>query len=1484
MLQVLAGEARSIRIEEPGVDGAEFYLQFPTDREYWQAKRQTTGQTTWSLGQLHAQGVLQFFWTQFRAGNRCVFASVSDAPALRVLIENAKAADSLDEFRAQFSGKKRQEEFSALAIHLGKPDDEEVFAFLRAIELHGSREITLEEELIRSLAAWFSGEGRTTLALLRDLYAQGSHQTFNASALEAHLSGHGITRRSGSAADTSQRIREITRTYVSSQHAKLIRGNMIRRSVADQIVSNILQNPGSSRQLVTASAGGGKSGCLCQITEALEDKGLLVLAFRLDRLEPVPTPRLLGEGLGLGESPPISLLHAAGDKPVVLIIDQIDCVSTTSGRREDFFDTLAALTDEISALMHRSKIHLVLACRKFDYEHDHRIKRLLPTDQPPIELGEFSDSEVQKVVASEGGDWTKLNARQQALLRLPQNLSLFVDAGVSQRSSRFATQKDLFDAYWRAKRRAVSEGRPDFEKLWLPAIKVMSESMSGRQELSLPASELDDFPSAFLDRMSSEGVITFDGRRYGFGHESFFDYCFARTLPNGGRDFVEYLKTDPQLLFRRAQLRQVLAFLRDDSHDTYLSALADLLSSGSIRPHLKLLAIEWLANHPDPSDAEFNLLMPWIELELDSRRTGQRDQDRLASRIWDAFFSSRNLFLVADRIGVIQQWLYSEESWLGNLMAAYLRWQSEAHAGRIAELIEPSIGRGGDWIHRLRHLMEGGALEKDQRFFDLFLRLLHNGALDEARDRFVMNGTFWTMIHGLVGKHPERFAEVAGKWLDRQMTIALSENENNDFRQLRGRVDGQSGVNDLKLCAKSAPRAVLDFILPAVLRAANAFAYDDVDSGELRRDRLWALRFTSAYPGLRETFPRACELAMESIGATTPHSLRPIIAELKTHRLHTANHLLLTAYLSAPATFADEALDLLASEQERLHCGFYGSDYWRAREVILKCSPHASEVVFRRLEGTLATFSPVFERSTSGFRERGHASFNLLSALASDRISPVTKIKIAEGERKFRTPDKLPRPIGAYPIVSPIHPERAAFMSDDHWLQAISKHRGQRRRFDRDHPERGGADELAGLLQNAAQQEPERFARLSLRFPDGTNSSYYRNTFYALKEAEIEASLKFEVVRNVFGVEEFGCLCAAIDLIGTVEGDQLPDDVARFLIRMAEHHDPEADETGTDSSDSGDAILAQGINSVRGHAFEAISKWIQKDRRFLALFSDLLVGALSDPTLAVRSCVAHSLHAAAHYDFATAFQWLNRLLDGDDRLLATPYVVDFLRWAIPAHFDDLLPTLQRMLGSECAAARREGAILACLGRLHHERAEDVALVALNGDTACRLGAAEVAATNLTRPDCREWCEQTLLLQFNDQDQEVRRVATECFWHLKEAGEIPLRDFDDLIRGFTASQSFAQDPSSLLYALEETSFQVPSSILDVCEAFVARCSDQARDLSTSHHGDEMTVGKLVFTAYAQLKGQAMQIRALDLIDQMILEGLYSASSQMAEVER
>ena len=1415
LLFVLDGEATSIRIETPGDDGAEFYLQRAAVREHWQAKRQITGQGTWSFQSL--QSVLGFFFEKFRLGDRCVFASVSDAPELRMLTENAAAASALDEFKEHFLDDTRRKNFDKLRDQLEAISEQETFDFLRAFTIHGGREITLEPEFGYRLSVMFQGPWQTTMAVLRDLYVHSSHETFTAPDIEQYMRTRGIVRRRAGGPGALDRVQDLTRVYLSGQRAKLILGTPIRRVVADDVVAKIRDSETSLDVLITSAAGGGKSACLCQVVDGLQASGIPVLAFRLDRVEPVASPILLGEKLGFAESPALVLSDAFPNQPVALVIDQLDCVSTTSGRHPDFFDTVAALRNEILGLRAQRQIHLVLACRKFDFEHDHRLKQLTTKDQPPLELGEFTVEEVKAVVQRDGEEFTKLTLQQQAMLRLPQNLSLFVDAHLARTENPFSTPKELCDAYWTEKRKAVSAQRTEFGRQWLPAIQRLASSMSARQELSVSASVMDDFPPDFLETMASEGVLTWDGKRYGFGHETFFDYCFARTLPNGGRDFVGFLESDTQHLFRRAQLRQVLAFLRDDDTIAYLANLNHLLRSNRVRTHLKLLAVDLLAAHPQASDEELNLLIPWLDSELSCRRDGKTNPDKLSSRIWDRVFASTTLFPVADRLGLLNRWLQSDESWLQDTMILYLRWQITQHAERVAEMMEPFVGRA-EWRARLRYLMEGRNLEKSRRFFDLFLRLLEDGTLDDARDRFASNGTFWLMLHPLAEERPAWCAEVAAKWLDRKVVLAKAAPEFFDSGHLE--LNDNFGVDDLFKSAQGNPKAFLEHVLPSVLRSARMFLYDEDE--EFSHDRLWPLWMRSEYVSMLEAFPSACETAAELLGQSDPNSLRVFIDQLRDQRFYTANHLLMVLYANSATISADEALALLTAEPQRLHCGYTDSAYWLSRQVIENCSPLCSIEAFQKLEAVVLAFVPPHERSTDGFRWRGKTAYNLASSLAQSRLSVAAKIQVAEWKEKFKKPDGPPVGIRSFTVGSPIEEDAAKHMTDGQWLRAIAKYDTEERPLRFEHPEQGSALELARMLQKFVEKEPDRFANLTLQLPDTTHPHYFAEVLRGLKTAAVPFDLKLAVARRVFGLDQHDCWQAALAVLGSISTAELPDDAIQYIQRAAIHSEPKTELWAGETPSYGGDILTYGINTVRGNAAETIRDLVLTEAKYLSVFTTTIETLVNDPSLAVRSCVASVLMAVARHDVPLALQWSGRLLNADDRLLGTAYVQRFIRQNLRDNLADFNSTIQRMLRSVHAKVREAGATTACLARLYHESADALSETALAGDQHCRLGACEVAKSNLLHAECRPWCEAALARLFIDERHEVRQKAAGCFWHLWRSPETPLTDFDNLIKSFLASPAFIDEPSFLLHALEETRHRVPSATLDVCETFIGRC--------------------------------------------------------------
>ena len=207
-----------------------------------------------------------------------------------------------------------------------------------------------------------------------------------------------------------------------------------------------------------------------------------------------------------------------------------------------------------------------------------------------------------------------------------------------------------------------------------------------------------------------------------------------------------------------------------------------------------------------------------------------------------------------------------------------------------------------------------------------------------------------------------------------------------------------------------------------------------------------------------------------------------------------------------------------------------------------------------------------------------------------------------------------------------------------------------------------------------------------------------------------------------------------------------------------------------------------------------------------------------------------------------------------------------------------------MLASSDKDVCQAGGTYSCLARLYHTEANDLAEAALAGNVSCRLGAVTVAKDNLLNPNCRVWCESKLQLLFYDKDPKVRVTAANCFWYLWHQPDMPLDQFKQLIQTFLNSPAFAEEPTFLLRTLDDTRQRVPEVILDICEHFVAKCAEQARDMRTGLAADEYTVGKLVFRAYAQLEAVEPRRRTLNLIDRMCEEGLQSTGKYFVEFER
>src|SRR5262249_13684930 len=128
---------------------------------------------------------------------------------------------------------------------------------------------------------------------------------------------------------------------------------------------------------------------------------------------------------------------------------------------------------------------VVVVCRAFDCENDHRLRRILSNNHAQVEIAELALEEVRTVLSAEHFRIELFPPRQLELLRLPQNLSLFLDAGFDPTSApKFNTAKELFDRYWNVNRRAVASRVAPLPGQWVEVVSLLCDEMARTQQLS----------------------------------------------------------------------------------------------------------------------------------------------------------------------------------------------------------------------------------------------------------------------------------------------------------------------------------------------------------------------------------------------------------------------------------------------------------------------------------------------------------------------------------------------------------------------------------------------------------------------------------------------------------------------------------------------------------------------------------------------------------------------------------------------------------------------------------------------------------------------------------------------------------------------------------------------------------------------------------------------------------------------------------------
>jgi hypothetical protein len=1516
LLQILDGTALRLTLEPLDVDesrGVEFSVATSSGTtDYWSVKRQTTGASGWTIALLtrkddRGRSILADLLghTESGASHRGVFASSLGARDLEELQTHASTAALLAARLAKSRELKSQ--FLEHVLTLCGGDHERARNFLLRTRQHAADELQLRTRVDFAIRKLLYATDSTSLDVaairgyLSDLLLNNIHRPITRTMILEHLSAHSIGLREW-AIDKSVRDRAqaICDSYVLPLTSELINRTLLPIG-GTELLSQIGDTTEAKKVLVVSGSGGGKSSSLADLVGRLGKSGTPVLAVRFDQLpEGILTTTELGRKMLLPESPVLVLAGIASGSTSVLIVDQLDAISIASGRRTEMWALFDQLRREVEQFPNMS---LVVGCREFDLEHDYRMRSMTTSGSGFViaRLQELSGEQVENALRNAGIEFTAVQPALKPILTVPLHLALFLRSAPEGRRG-VHNRDELFGAFWIESEHRVDQ-RLGRKAAWTQTIDRLANWLSENQELSAPEYVLDEFPRE-AGAMVSEHFLVLTDNRYRFFHESLFDYAFARRFTAGGGHLVDFLLAGEQHLFRRAQVRQVLSFLRAEDWPRYLQELEGVLSHGKIRFHIKRLTFQWLSSLPDPRPQEWEVLQRVVASEPELRND-----------ISSVTAGHPAWFDVLDKAGFFDAALSSgegkreEEAVLMLALPPIL----EARSVRVSQLLVKYRKVGEPWPLYLRHVCRTGNVFHSREMFDLFLSLIDDGTLDGARPGFAVNDDWWSLLYSMSEKRPDLTCEAVGHWLGRRISrwrnILGTKSDPQDYgeawRHVRG--ESQQGMfhEPIILKATETPFDYAKEILPRVAKLVKETAKDT--PGQLKTDPIWCIRsFGDNHFRVEDSIFSGLARSLEVLAKHSPEDLDRFLAPIQDMPCDAISFLVLRAWTAAPETYADRLADYLVADPRRLKVGYQigGSGSFENHvsiQAVKSASTRCSSDRFQALESAILLLRDEWEAKLP--RRRGWRQLELLRVMENSRLSPSGLAKLQELQRKFpQARYEEPQPMRAGAVGSPIPDDAQAKMSGEQWLKAMRKYSGVDQRFDRALSLSGGEHQLAIGLMSHAEKDPARFAALVDKMPADLPDSYFdaiiRGVAGSLDQSKhpngprISDDQVASLVRRVHALPNRPCGRAVTWLFEKGYDISWPDDVIDVLAWHAVNDpDPKEDHWKRKQDDGFENLFGNtarkpdpysaGINSARGGAAEAIARLLFDRPELFGRLQGSVHALAQDRSMSVRSCSILALLASLNVDYQTAIAWFKECVSADPILLGTPHTRSFVHYAAYRDLDCIWPVVESMLHSEDTAVVREAALEVCLLGLDLKVSQEVVVGVEKGTNTMREGAAMVYSANVAHEIVGSVCRKKLKPFFSDSEVSIRTQAATAFSHISG---LDTAAQSDLLAAFLASMPGPAALELVIRALDSSQVQLPDLVCQLAERCIEAYRKDAGDITKSASASAMGIAKIVVRLYAQTEDPAIQARCLSIIDDMERHHFLGVSEELQRLDR
>ena len=894
-------------------------------------------------------------------------------------------------------------------------------------------------------------------------------------------------------------------THLLSWPSTLPDGTWLPRPELDALIDG-LATENSSTHILLGDPGCGKSSLLVRLAQERQAAGWCVLAIKADRLPPDVLDRVaLAKYLNLATDVRAVLQELAKTSPVLVLIDQVDALADLVVQHSARLQVLLDLVRDLSSI---EGVHTVISCRTFEQKHDPALRNL---DATPIRLELPEWLAVLPILTARGLQAELWNHDIQQVLRSPHALDIFLSLleGGSEPEVLRSFQ-GLLEKQWQTQ--VLNDTTGGRRSTLLHLARLMAE----REVLGLPLVQVEDH-NTDIQALAAVGLLRVDKGpgRVEFRHQTLYEFVRARSFLEESGSLTEAMRAQQSSLRIRPQLWHALGYFRGASPEEY-GVEIDRLWAADLRPHLKMLLIEFLGLQITPMPAERRI--------VEKAMTDQWFLPRfigaaVGSPGWFAALLPTHLprlmALPVDQakmlLPMLRQALQFSENEVVDLVRRH--WLTD----KDRDLLSWQVLGAGDSVPQIGRWLDG--------------LVLIAGRTPIAD---------WAIGHvaGVVSAaQPEAAPRLVAAWLKLQIasaavpTAPVPDVDEDEATHADASRDIQSVLeahqfHDMEAIAEAAPKAFVEVLWPVLLEGLQLIAAEPprVATGYRHSSGLLFEDLDDEEARIERPLLRSVQRGIQGWADSDPDGFLEFVTANAESELLLVHRLLAIGLIRCAAHSPQQVFDYLRGDPRRLVLGSYYDVHKESVALIEAVCPLLDNSSYAEMESNLCNwhyYNDTVPQDDAGTRQRRlqwarQHRLRLLRGLPASRRSLALQRLVEEEERAFPgLTGKDVRFSGAQWIGSPVSATQMDRATDADVLNLFNELTDESAWDHPRHRMKGGAIQAGRELAELSKRNLPKVLRIIRSLDPGRNEIPVSSTLQSLVPAGLTASALYSLIAEL---------------------------------------------------------------------------------------------------------------------------------------------------------------------------------------------------------------------------------------------------------------------------------------------------------------------------------------------------------------------------------